>query len=173
MARFLHSVDSFTFRKRPKWHLAFSWLFGLGAGGLVFRCSGEHISSLMPLAAAGQLSIVSLLLSTSLPFLLSAFAVHISKPRLLLAVCFSKAFCYGYVVCGVFGFFGARGWLLRCLLLFTDTFACVLLYGFASRHISGLRHFRLRSLALCEILLGFLVYLDYSHVSPLLRRLLS
>ena len=173
MVRFLHSVDSFTFRKRPKWYLAFSWLLGLGTGGVVFRSAGEHIISMMPLAVFGQLSIVSLFLSTSLPFLLSAFAVYLSKPRLLIVICFVKAFCYGYVICGVFGFFGAHGWLLRWLFLFTDTFACVMLYGYALRHVSGLRCFRVQSFVLHEIFLGVLIYFDFSHVAPLMRRVLS
>ncbi len=82
MARFLHSVDSFTLRKFPKMFLALSWLLGLGLGGLVFRYAGEPMLSLMPLAVNSQLSIVSLFLSTSLPFLLCAFSAHLRQPLL-------------------------------------------------------------------------------------------
>ncbi len=173
MARFFHSFHFFTIRRNPHWFLAFSWLLGLGAGGLVFRFSGEHISSLMLLAATGQLSIVSLFLGTSLSFLFSAFAVYLAKPRFLFAVSFFRAFLYGYVICGLFGAFKSCGWLIRWLLLFTDTFACVLLYAYISRHISGLRGFSFRSLCFCELCIGLLVSLDYYCVSPFLRQILS
>ena len=172
MARFLHSVDSFTLRKFPKMFLALSWLLGLGLGGLVFRYAGEPMLSLMPLAANSQLSIVSLFLSTSLPFLLCAFGAHLRQPRLVMMVCFGKAFLYGFTICGVFAAFGDSGWLIRLLLLFTDSLACVLLYGFACRQLAAVFPVPMRSLTYCELALGVLVYLDFSYVSPFLRQLL-
>ena len=173
MARFLHPFDFFTFRKKPLWLLAFSWLLGLGAGGVIFRYSGEHILSLMPLAALGQLSIVSLFLRTSLPFLLTAFAVSVSWLPVLPVIGFFRALLYGYVLCGVFGAFGAYGWLIRWLLLFTDTFGCVLLYWYMSRYASGIRGFSLQGFGCCEMLLGLLISFDFYVVSPFLRQILS
>lgn len=173
MARFLHSIHSFAVRRKQRVFLAFSWFLGLGAGGVIFRLSGEHISSLMPLAAASQLSIVSLFLWISLPFLLTAYAVYVSKPCILPVICFFRAFLYGYMLCGVFYAFGDSGWLIRWLLLFTDTCSCTLLYGFAAWHVSGLRGFSFRRLCICECLIGLLIFLDFSFVSPFLRQLLS
>lgn len=172
MARFLHSSDSFTLRKSPKMFLALSWLLGLGLGGLVFRYAGEPMLSLMPLAANSQLSIVSLFLSTSLPFLLCAFGTHLRQPRLVMLVCFGKAFLYSFTICGVFAAFGHSGWLIRLLLLFTDSLACVLLYSFAGRQLSAVFPASLWSLTYCELAIGVLVYLDFSYVSPFLRQLL-
>ena len=173
MARFLHSFDTFTLRKFPKMFLALSWLLGLGLGGLVFRYAGAPLLSLMPLAVNNQLSIVSLFLSTSLPFLLCAFGVHLLQPWLVMTVCFGKALLYGFLVCGVFAAFGSYGWLIRLLLLFTDSLACVLLYGYAHRHITAVFPAPLWSLTFCELAIGLFVYLDFSYVSPLLRQLLS
>ena len=172
MARFLHPIESFTFRRYPRWYLAFSWLLGLGAGGLVFRYAGDNVS-LMPLAAAGQPSIVSLFLCTSLPFLLCAFALSLDKPGILLPVCFLRAFFYAYALSGVFCFFEGSGWLIRWLLMFTPTFGCALLYGYAGRHISGLFGVSFWELMGCLLLVAALVLLDCSFVSPLLRQLLS
>ena len=172
MARFLHSVASFTMRRHTKMLLALSWLLGLGFGGLFFRYAGEPLLSLMPLAASSQLSIVSLFLSTSLPFLLCAYFAHCHNPWLVMMVCFGKAFLYGFKVCGVFAAFGDSGWLIRLLLLFTDSLACVLLYGFARRQVAAVFPLSLRSLTSCELALGVIVYLDFSYVSPLLRQLL-
>lgn len=173
LARFLYLIESFTFRRHPRGFLAFSWLLGLGAGGLVFRYAGEPIVSLMPLAAAGQLSIVSLFLRTSLPFLLCAILVHMDKPGLLLPVCFCRAFFYAYVLCGVFAAYDGAGWLVRWLLLFSGTFGSVLLYAFAQRHVTGLRSVSLGELFLWEICLAVLAAADYFYVSPFLRQLLS
>ena len=172
MARFLHSVVSFTRRRHIKLLLALSWLLGLGAGGLFFRYAGEPMISLMPLAASSQLSIVSLFLSTSLPFLLCAYFAHCHKPRLVMMVCFGKAFAYGFVLCGILAAYGTYGWLIRLLLLFTDSLASVMLYGFAHRHASSPLPVPRRSLVCCELAIGVLVFLDFSYVSPFLRQLL-
>jgi hypothetical protein len=173
MARFLHSIESFTKRKGNCLILAFSWFLGLGAGGLALRYAGEHIVSMMPLAAVGQPSIVSLFLRISLPFLLCAAAAYFHKPMLVPAVCFVHAFVYGYGLSAVFAAFAGYGWLIRLLLLFTATFGSCLLYGYAGRYVSGFRQFSLRELLLCELLIAALALFDFYRVSPLLRQLLS
>ena len=172
MARFFHFFSSFTFRRNPGWFLALAWVMGLGFGGLIFCYTGEHISSLMPLAADSQLSIFGLFLSTSLPFLLCAAAVLLSMPRLLPVIGFFRAFSYAYVLCAVFAAFGNSGWLVRFLLLFTPTAGCLLLYGYLGRYASGFRHFSPGGLGFCLICVGILVFLDYFYVSPFLRQVL-
>jgi hypothetical protein len=173
MAQFLHFIHSFTFRKCSSLLLALAWLVGLGFGAAIFCYSGEYTASLMPLAATGQLSIVSLLLSTSLPFLLCAAAALLSMPRLLPVIGFFRAFSYAWVVCAVFCAFGTGGWLIRLLLLFTPTWSCVLLYWYMGHHASCLRSFSCWSLGFCLLMVGILVFLDFFHVSPLLQQLLS
>ncbi len=173
MARFLLSIDSFTLRRYPGWYLAISWLLGLGVGGLLFRYTGSFLVSWMPLAAAGQLSILSLFLSTSLPFLLCAFGVLFHQPLILLTVCFFRAFLLAYILAGVYHSFGGSGWLIRWLLLFTPTFSCVLLYRYARHHISGLSEFSIWEF-LCSLgFIAVLVAADYLYISPFLRQLLS
>ena len=172
MARFLHSFDSLTIRKADHILLAFSWLLGLGAGGLVFRDTGDSIASLMRLAAVSQMSIVGLFFNILLPFLLSAFAVYIGLPKLLLIVCFGKAFTYAFVACGIFACYDGSGWLIRWLLLFSDSCSLVLLYGYAMRHISGAGRFSLSSFLVLMVGIGLLTGVDYTMISPFLRRLL-
>ena len=172
MARFLHHIDSFSFRKNAKLFLAFSWILGLGGGGLAFRYAGDVLISLMPLAVNSQLSIVGQFLSISLPFLLSAFAVFVSCPGILIPLSFCKAFAYSYLVCGVFASFGSGGWLIRWLLLFTDSVSAALLYGYAMRHISGCRNFSPVGLFGCISVVAILAGVDFAYISPLLQRLL-
>lgn len=172
MAGFMHLMESVSFRKNSRLYLAFSWCLGLIFGGLVFRNGDDTIVSFVSLAASGELSLMGLLLSASFPFLAAAFAVFSSTPKLLLVVSFFSSFTYAYVLCAVFAAFDYGGWLIRWLLLFTDTLRCTLLYGYMQRHISGLRGFSLREPVLCVVALGFVVFLDFSFISPFLRQLL-
>ena len=172
MARFLHLIDSLTIRKADHILLAFSWLLGLGAGGFVSRNAGDHIVSLMRLAPMCQMSIVGLFFNILLPFLLSAFAVYVGLPKLMLIICFGKAFTYAFVVCGIFACYDGSGWLIRWLLLFSDSCSLVLLYGYALRHISGACRFSLSSFAVLVVGIGLLTGVDYTMISPFLRRLL-
>lgn len=173
MARFLHSMYSFTIRKSDHLFLALSWVFGLGLGSFVFRYAGSDLASQMPLAAMRQPSIFGLLTSFLIPFLFSAFAVYISAPRLLYGICFLKAFSLSYVICGVFSAFNTAGWLVFRMLLFTDLVGTVLLYLYWLRHISGAR--RISSLRLAGYLTAVLLtlWIDFSYVAPLLRCSLS
>ncbi len=169
MARFLHSIDSFTFRKYNPFFLALSWILGLGYGVFVFRNTGSDLVSLMPLAVMRQPSIFGLLLSSVLPFLFSAFAVYICVPGLLLVISFVKAFLLAYVSCGIFSAFGSCGWLIRWLLLFTDLIGTVFLYLYWLRHISGVRVFSFRRFAGYLSVLFLTLWVDISCISPLLR----
>ena len=173
MARFLHFIHSSTKRKHPYQFLAYSWLLGLGAGGAAFRYAGNFLVPLMPLAAIGQPSIVSLFLRTSFPFLICACLVYLDKPKLLPALCLCRAFLYSYVLCAVFTAFEGCGWLIRWFLLFTPTFSCCMLYGLAQRYLSGLRKLSLIALGFWVLAIAILVCVDYFYVSPFLRQLLS
>ena len=169
MARFLHSIHSFTIRKYDKLFLALSWLSGLGFGGLVFRYAGSNLVSMMPLAVICQPSIFGLLLSSALPFLFSAFAVYICAPRLLFGICFVKAFLLSYISCGVFSAFGSAGWLIRLMLLFSDLWCTVLLYLYWLRHIDRVRGFSFPRFSGYLAAVFFAVWVDVSCISPLLR----
>lgn len=173
MARFLHSIDSFTIRKYDKYILALSWISGLGFGALVFRYAGSDFASQMPLAATSQPSIFGLLTSSVLPFLFSAFAVYICAPRLLFGICFVKAFILAYVSCGVFSAFGSGSWLVFRMLLFTDLCCTVLLYLYWLRHISGVRGFSFPRLAGYLTAVFLTAWVDIACISPQLRMFLS
>lgn len=173
MALFLHSSYPSAFRKCCHWFLALAWVLGLGFGTVIFRYTGSVFVSLVPLAAKSQPSIVGLLISGFLPFLFSAFAVYISAPRLLYGICIGKAFLLAYAVCGIHAAFPGSGWLIRWLLLFTDCCSAGLLYHYWQRHISGLRGFSARALAIYGGLIFLAAVVDQSYISPLLRVVLS
>lgn len=173
MAHFLYSIDSLIFRKSRKLLLALSWVSGLGFGGILFRYTGSDLVSLMPLAASGQPSITGLLISASLPFLFSAFAVYWNSLSMLYGICFLKALLIGYFSCGIFAAFGSAGWLVRCMLLFTDYFGAALLFHYCLRHISGPRVVSGVEFVGYSGLFFLAAGMDYSCISPFLRHLLS
>ena len=168
MAQFLHS---FTFLRKQQLLLMMSWILGLGFGGLAFDYGKDHIVSLMPLVPSSQLSIVGLCTSAFVPYLFSVFAVYVSVPRMLIPICFGKAFLYAYVSCGVWAAFGQAGWLIHWLLLFVDTMSLPVLLLYWLRHISGTRGYRPGATASYFTALVTIVILGYGLIAPLLGAL--
>lgn len=165
MARFMHSFNTSTFRRRNIL-LAMSWTFGLGSGALAFRYGGDHIVSLMPSLLSSRLSIVGLAASALLPFLFSVFAVYFSAPLLLIVVCFAKAFLFAYISCGIHGCFVEAGWLVHWLALFVDAFSIPVLYLYWQQHISGVRCFRIRTAGVYLALLLLIITLGHRFLGP-------
>jgi len=117
--------------------LAAFWLFGVCCGILLFLYAGTPMFFLMRRLPYGSVSIVSLLVTGLIPFLFSAFAVFISRPRMILAVSFCRACLYSFVSLGVSVAFASAGWLIRGLLLFYNSFSCVMLFFLSLRILSG------------------------------------
>lgn len=148
--------------------LGMAWLLGMLIAVVTY--SQTCISSMMHLAASDQVSIVSLIVSVLLPYLLSAFAVYISKPLLLLPIAFLRGFSLMLVLIGTTEAFGSAGWLVRSLFLFSDLFFMPFLYLFWRRSISGAPK---DGRWVCCAAGLILACLDYRFVSPFLAGLLS
>lgn len=110
------------FRYKKFWiiQLACCIILGLLVGISIPAFSSSDTASLMLSAVSCRLSIVGLLVSSILPFLISAFAVSLSQPFLLLLQAFLKMLCFGFCSVCVINAFGSYGWLVRLLFLFTD-----------------------------------------------------
>ena len=135
--KFSISESSLVWRKCCRWLLALSWITGLFVGAFIAYLAGDPLFSLMRMALCRPVSIVSLLLTTCLPFLISAIAVYISKPDLLPLIALLKGVSFSMVSIAVFHAFGTAGWMMRSLVMFTDLAALPVLYVFWHRHISG------------------------------------
>ncbi len=146
--------------------LAFSFLLGLLSSIGFSMNAGADFDSLMCRAASSSVSIVGLLAVSLFPFLLSAFAVLISLPELLLPICYGKAFCYGLVSMGVLRYFGSAGPLARMLLMFSNLAAIGLLYFFWQRYVSGENKPDLWELFTYFSLFLLIGSVDYCIVSP-------
>ena len=97
MAQHFHRNKPAWWRKYSFLFLAFCWIAGLLSGASVYLAAGDSLNSLMRSAVMRPVSIVSLLCVTMFPFLISAFAVYISEPWLLLIVSFGDAFVLSFV----------------------------------------------------------------------------
>lgn len=151
-------------------YLALCFLGGAACGIVVFLGAGSSLSSLMRGIAEGAVSFTGLLCSALLPFLISAFAVFLSRSALL-TICFGKAFLFAFAFMGISQAFGSAGWLACRLAMFSDVLLLPLLYFFWLRILSG----RISRLGIAAVLsLAFLVVsIDYRMVSPLWASLIE
>lgn len=153
--------------------LAFCWCSGLMLGlHYAYRADSTYFL-LMRMAASCRVSIVGLLTAVFLPFLLSALAVYISRPELLLPVCFLKAFSFSCSAAAVSAAFGSAGWLIRFLLNFSECCTLPLLCLFWIRHISGVKRPAGRDFLICCIAVLTIGALDYLLISPYLVDLID
>ena len=172
MARFLLHESPKSSRKGSTVFLALSFSAGLTGGILTFIAAGQSIFPLMRSTLSGSVSIVSLLCVTALPFLFSAVAVFLSGPQLLFPIAFGKAFFFSFFSLGTMAAFGSAGWMIRCLLMFSDLMGLPLLYYYWQRHIPGGHAFSSME-AFAFFSLFFLIgSIDFCLISPFLAGLI-
>lgn len=173
LAWFDYPILPHSFRKGWRFFLALFWFAGLLCGIFAYLSAEDSILSLMRMTPSGSVSIVGLLCVTVLPFLLSAFAVSISMPALILLLCFCKAFLFAFVSLGVLQVFGTAGWLFRWLFLFGDCAVIPVLYCFWLQHPVVLRqafHWKTALLPTAGLIIGIV---DYRIISLLLAGLIE
>ena len=171
MARLLHRFFPKYTRKSATTFLAFCWISGFLLGLTLSVSAGGFSASQMRSAATGSVSIVSLLGTCLLPFLISAIAVYLSKPGFLFPLAFLRAAVFAFVSMGITVSFGSSGWLFYHLLMFCDIGSMVLLYLYMLRHIDGLRRFSLSGSIPYIAALFFISSFDYCIVAPFLAQL--
>ena len=147
------------------------WCLGLVLGICYVSQADGSFFVLMRRAAESPVSIVGLLAVLVLPFLITAFAVLISRPQLLILLAFLKAFSFGACACCVDQAFLSAGWLLRIFLMFSDLLSLPVLLWLWLRCISGERRRTVRDLVFSGVLLAAVGTVDYCLVSPALALL--
>lgn len=153
-------------RKERRFLLAFTWISGLFLGLLISHMADPFSDAWMRSLSYSAVSIVGLLVVTVLPFLLSAFLVFFFSPGLLYPLCFGKAFAFFLVMQSVCAYWDSAGWLVRCLLLFSDSLSCVVLYCFWLRRLDGGRA-GLLSDTLMGLTAQLLIFsIDYWIIAP-------
>lgn len=116
------------------WLLSTVWITGFAAGIFVSKRAVPLFLSLMRGTSFDSVSIVGLIVSAGVPFLISAFAVIYSRPAILLSVCFLKACCYTLSSVCLMLHYGEGGWLIRWLLMAHESLSLPVLYLFWLRY---------------------------------------
>ena len=130
MARFLHHSLKISGCNWRDFLLALSWILGLISGCTLCLSADTTAFSLMRMAPGCPVSIVRLLAVTFLPFLFSGFAAFITQAWLLIPIAFLKSFTFSAASTAVMLSFGAAGWLICILLMFSSicTMPILILY---------------------------------------------
>ena len=173
MVRFFHSELSLASRRVNITALAVALGFGFLSGSFIAAQSSANGYSMIGIAAGQSVIFSSLLSVAALPFLFTAFAAYIRQGWLLIGIAFAKAFVFSYFSAGVMHLYGASGWLVLVMLLFTDLFALPLLCWVWIRILNHGPKILLRSLSIAFLLLFAIAFLDYRFISPNLVNLLS
>jgi len=154
--------------------LLFSWgSVGLLFGTLLAACADTYFHSWMRLAVSDRVSIVCLLAAQLLPFLIAAYAVNISKLRLMYAVCSIKLFAFTYMGSVIGIAFGSAGWLVRLLFLFSDFILVPCLCWFCFRRTLDNNRTAKRDLLICIGICIATALIDYLFISPFLARIID
>lgn len=152
--------------------LAPCWCIGLILGLFAAGSASDVLVPMIRSALSCSVSFTGLLISAVLPFLLSAVAVSLSEPWLLLPISALKAFGFGYCACGVCLAFGSAGWLVRVLFLFTDVCVTPVLFFYWLRHTDG-TSFQIGELAACVAAAAAVAAADYYLISPFLAMVIE
>lgn len=148
--------------------LAICWLLGLLFGVICYAFSGPDTVSLMRGVVFCPVSIVGLLNAVLIPFLLSVLFVALSVPKMLLVICFVKAFSFSFVSLGILMSTDCGGWFVRYFLQFSDCIMIPLFYWYWSNFVLPFTvpHQSVTGIACCVLVLA--VFLDYRVVAPYL-----
>lgn len=147
------------------------WLLGLLCGTLFAVGADDSLASLMRAAASNRVSIVVLLTTAFLPFLITAYAVSINRYAIGSCLALLKGFAYSFCGCVIVRAFGSAAWLVQPMLQFTDMVTSILLCWFGIRCFTRQCSLR-RDLAVCILISAAAVVIDYLLVSPFLAALM-
>ncbi len=148
--------------------LSFLWVMGLICGLYLVASSDSMLLEYFYAASGTRPSIAGILVVIFLPIAVSAIAAYFSAPVLIYGICFFKAFCFSFALCGVVSVFGYSGWLVRLLLLFSDSCMAVLLFWLWCKFLSLKRNTVHRDLLICVAIAAIVGTVDYFLVSPYL-----
>ena len=150
--------------------LAFLWTASYIVG-TVCSYNDIYIVSMMRRAISCPVSIVGLCAVLFLPLLISVLALLFKKRTVIYIYTAIKAYFSGAAIYAVCAAFRYAGWLIRLLLLFSDTVSCVLILFLLIRHIDDIKSSFRRDVLLSFIAVVICGCIDYLLVTPFLMSL--
>lgn len=161
----------FNCREMNLYLLAFFTLCGCSLGVYTSHKSDSISFHLMRMAVTCPVSIVGLVFVILLPFLITAFAIWISKPYLFLPVSFFNSFSFTLILCYTITVFDTAGWLVCLMLLFSNISVQFCLNWIWIRYFNGTSGSSAEDLLVCVFGLLAIVVIDYLFVAPYLVQL--
>ena len=149
--------------------LAFSFLIGFVCGLYAGLQMDEALFPLMCGMVVDSVSIVRLIGMLLIPFVISTSAFWID-PAFLFPICFVRAFLFAFVHLCLLGYYGESGYVLRWLLLISDSLCLPVLYFFWHRIFSGHPLNIAKLLAVYTLVCG-IGFFDFYTVAPLWAKL--
>ena len=171
MAYGFQQTRIFPFSRVRSYILAVLWALSFLVGCLFYLSARSVFSPLMCGVVKSFVSIVSLLFCTLFPFLLSAFAVFLSCPWLLILVGICKSFLFGFLSLGLVLTFGGGGWFLRFLVLSADILTFPLLFWYLHRNLLTIPKSFLEESVLVISLALLMGIANYVYILPFLADL--
>ena len=150
--------------------LAFLWI-GCLLGGMYIASSDSNLLSLMRIAPKCNVSIVGLAAVLILPVMISIIGLIYQKSAVIYILSAIKAFASGYLLYGVIICYGYAGWLIRTLLLFSDSAMTIFLLWILFRHIDGRKATLWVDATVCIFAATAIGMIDYLLVAPFLLSL--
>ena len=149
------------------------WIFGLFSGIFTASCSGDLLRDLFLTSFRCVPTFVSLLSVISFPLLLICVCVLLNWRTAISAVLFLKAFLLAYHSMALGLCFPAAGWLLGCMLLFSDfvSSVCLWLFWLRSQNCNP-RDTLFRLIPLAAVFL-LICWVDCSLIAPFLGAVIS
>ena len=140
------------------------WLIGLLCG----MCSAAGAGDIILLTMRGDVSTVSIpgLLIISLPFLLTAVAVFLSHPCVLVPLVLWEAFRFGFCAYGFVISFGGAYWLAWLLLMFPRVATVPLLMWLWLRSCDVPNRCRIGEIAACGAAVALVGVVDHCLIAP-------
>lgn len=124
--------------------LTFLWTFGLSSGMLLASKARLVTDPWMYAVRTDSVSILSLLILMSIPFLVSFIVFRFRVTIVIHILAFLKSFIYGFSRCIMIHLFFSAGWFANIFLFFSDSILTVILlfywiYSFQKNSILPLR----------------------------------
>lgn len=170
---FVPFSKSSTFKRRYFLCLMTAWIFGLLIGWFSAFCIQPSLCATTDELVASFRAIPFKAWIVFLPFLLSAFAVYFSFPYMIPAISFAKAFLFAFCCYCLDYCFGACSWLVKLLLLFSDSCFIPFLFLFWLRGLSENSRFNFAAFLCLLLFCLIIVGIDCCVVTPYAVGLLS
>lgn len=148
--------------------LTFAWIFGLSSGVAIAFRTNLFTVSWMPALLCSRLSILGLFGVCFIPFLLSMIAFRFRAIVFVYIIAIAKSFLYGFCHYSVYRCFGNAGWLMRALLLFSDTYISIMLLWYWEKNIDRCGQWLFKSTALFAGVCFAICLLDVLFISPII-----